>query len=125
MKFENVCQTLNQYFKQNAIFRVLMPFAMIGMYVCAGLSLLGNFIYLGSLMNPLLYIGFWLFALLTLSNCDFKSAANGFGIYGIGYIYSVLYSLIKYKSLAYGALLYVALYGYFAFMAYRKSEAMK
>ena len=121
MKFEQVCQTFNQYLSQQNYWRVLLPLAVPGMFVCAGLQLISNFIYLGAVVNVLSYVGFWLFLLLSLSTCSFRMSAIGLGIMGLDHVWNLLSSLFKYHSLNYSALLYLALYGGLAYLAYRKS----
>lgn len=121
MKLEQVCQTLNAYLSQKAVFRTLMPLASVMGIVFAALSLISNFIYLGGFVTALCFWGFVLGVLLTLSLCQFQMVAIALGIWAVDYAYGFLSSLIRYRSLSYGTLLYLVVYGLLAFLAYKKS----
>ena len=121
MKLEQVCQTLNAYLSQKSIFRTLMPLASVLTIVFAALSLLSNWIYLGSFVNALCFWGFVVGILLTLSLCQFQMLAIGLGLWAVDYAYTFLYNLIRFRSVAYGTLLYLVVYGLLAFFAYKKS----
>lgn len=123
MKLEQVCQTLNAYLSQKSVFRTLMPLGSVLAIVFAALSLVSNWIYLGSFVNALCFWGFVLGVLLTLSLCQFQMLAIALGVWAVDYAYSFLYSLIRYRSVAYGTLLYLVVYGLLAFLAYKKSLA--
>lgn len=62
MKFEQVCQSINMFFKQNPIIRVLIPISAPLMVGCAVIYALGYFIALGSAIQALSYVGFFFFA---------------------------------------------------------------
>jgi len=121
MNFEQVCQSLNVYFGQKPLFKVLLPLSVPLMFVCVILQELGRFVSLGSVVSALSFIGFFVGILLVLSNCNFKMAAIGFGIYALGYVYNVLLSLIKYQYINYSSIIYLLLYGFFAYEAYKKT----
>lgn len=121
MKLEQVCQTLNAYLSQKGPFRTLMPLAPVLAIVFAALNLVGNWISLGSFVYALCFIGFWVGLLLALSLCQFQMVAIGLGLWAVDYAYGFLYNLIRFRSLAYGSLLYLAFYGALAFLAYKKS----
>ncbi len=121
MKFEQVCQSLNAYFGQHPLFKVLLPLGTPIMLVCVILQEVGRFISLGSAMSTITLFGFFLGLLLVLALCNFKMAAIGMGVYALGYLYAVLRSLIKYQSISYSGILYVLLFGFLAYEAYRKS----
>lgn len=123
MKLEQVCQTLNAYLSQKAIFRTLMPLGGIMGIVFAALTLVNNWIYLGGFVGTLCFWGFVLGVLLTLSLCQFQMLAIALGLWAVDYAYSFLYSLIRYRSLSYGTLLSLVVYGLLAFLAYKKSLA--
>lgn len=121
MNFEQVCQSLNVYFGQKPIFKVLLPLSVPLMMVCVVLQEVGRFISLGSVVSAVTYIGFFLGLLLVLSTCNFKMAAIGLGIFALGYAYHVIYSLIKYQYINYSSVIYLLLYGFLAYEAYKKS----
>lgn len=62
MKFEQVCQTMNRYFLQKGIFKIMLPISTPIMIVCVGFQLLNRFVSIGGAMSTLTYIG----ALLSL-----------------------------------------------------------
>lgn len=121
MKFEQVCQSMNTYFSQNRIGRVMLPVSVPVLLVCAVLSVVADFISLGSIVNTLVYILFFFALILVLSCCNFRMAAIGMGIFALDYLYGFLYSLIKYRAVNYSSLIYVLLYAFFIYQAYRKS----
>lgn len=121
MKFEQVCQTMNSYFLQKGIFKILLPISTPIMIVCVGLQLLNRLISLGGAMNTLTYIGALLSLVLVISRCAFKIAAFGMGGLALGYLYTFLHTLIKYHSVNYSALIYVLVFGAFAYQVYKKS----
>lgn len=125
MKFEQVCQPLNQWFSQHPIFRVLLPLSMPLMFLCAGLRVLDNFISLGNAVITLTFLGFFLFLLLVVSTCDFRMTAAGLALFTLDYLIGLLSTLIRVHSLPWGSLIYVLVFGYLAFLAYRKSMSMK
>lgn len=124
MKFEQVCQPLNAYFAQHPVFRILLPLAIPLMLGCAGLNLLAFFISLGGVVNALVYLGFFLALLLVVSTCNFRMASVGLGLYALDYLLSMLRTLIKYHSMPYSSLIYCLVFGYLAFLAYRKSAIL-
>ena len=121
MKFEQVCQSLNAYFAQSPIFKVLLPLGTPILLVCAVLQDAAYFINLGSVMNVLTYLGFFLGLLLVLSLCNFRMVSIGLVIYAAGYVYSIIRSLIRYRSVSYSGILYLVFFGFLAYQAYRKS----
>lgn len=121
MKFEQVCQSINAFFAQNPIIRVMLPLSVPLMFVCVALQVLGNFISLGSVMSALSYIGFLFMLILALSECKFKMASIGLAIYAATYVYSLLRSIFKYHTVNWVSVIYLLLFGYFAFQSYRKS----
>lgn len=123
MKFEQVCQSGLAYFQQHPVFKILLPISMPLMLACAVLQLVQNLISLGGFVSALIFLGFFLMLILTLSQCNFRMAAVGLGLFALDYLWSFLSVLIKYHSLSYGVLLYLAVYGGLAFLSYKKSIA--
>lgn len=121
MKFEQVCQSGLAYFQQHPVFKVLLPISMPVMFGFVALRLLQNLISLGNFVSALTFLGFFLMLFLTLSQCNFRMSAFGLAGFALDYLLSFLTSLIKYKSLAYGSLLYLVVYGGLAFLSYKKS----
>lgn len=121
MKFEQVCQSINSYFSQNPIFRVLLPLSVPILLVCVVLDVVNCFISLGSVMNAIVYFIFVLAFLLVISTCNFKMIAISLGVEGLTYVYMIIYYLIKYRTFNYSAIIYLLVYGFLAYQAYRKS----
>lgn len=121
MKFEQLCQSINMFFMQNPIIRVLIPISTPIMVVCVVFHVLGYFIVLGSAIQALSFLGFFFTLLLILSECRFKMAAIGLGIYSLMHIYSVLRSLWKYHMMNWGSIVYLLVFGYLTYQCYRKS----
>lgn len=120
MKFEQVCRTLGEYFSQHRLFRVLLPLSEAVMLVCAVLSILGNIISLG-VLSSIIYMLFWTGVVLSLGKCNFKMVAAGFGIYTINYLLNIVLTLGRVQYLSIATLLYALLFGFFAYLAYKKS----
>lgn len=121
MKFEQVCQTLNAYFAQHSLFRILLPLSVPVMIVCAAIQLVSSFISIGSVASAIVLFAFYLFLVLTISTCNFRMTAAGLGIYALYYVIALVKNLIKFRSLSWGALIYLVVYGGLAFLAYKKS----
>lgn len=121
MKFEQVCQSLSVYFSQKPIFKVLLPLSVPLMFICVILQELNRFISVGSVVSSLSYIGFFVALLMVLSTCNFKMASIGLAIFSLGYVYNVLYNVIKYQYINYSSVIYLLLYGFFTYQAYKKS----
>ena len=115
MKFEQVCQTALAYFQQHPVFKILLPISMPLMLVCVVLRLVQNLVSLGSFVSALIFFAFLLMLFLTVAQCNFRMAAVGLAGFALDYLLSFVVSLIRYHSLAYGTLLYLA------FLSYKKS----
>lgn len=121
MKFEQVCQSLNEFFMQKSIARVLLPLAVPLMFICVAFQWLGNFVSLGGVANAVSYLGFFFMMALVLSLCNFKMAAIGFIVFSLLYGFNVVKSLIKYRSMNWAGIIYLAVYLFFAYQSYKKS----
>lgn len=121
MKFEQVCQTLNAYFTQHSLFRILLPLSVPIMIICAVIHLVDGFISIGSVASAIVMFGFYLFLILAVSTCNFLMAAAGLGIYALYFVISLVRNLIQFRILSWAALVYLAVYGGLAFLAYKKS----
>ena len=87
MKLEQVCQTLNAYLSQKALFRTLMPLGAIMGIVFAALSLISNFIYLGGFVTALCFWGFVLGMLLLCPCASSRCWPFALGIWAVDYAY--------------------------------------
>lgn len=121
MKFEQVCQSALAYFQQHPVFRILLPLSIPIMFVAALLDILGIFVSLGSFVNALIFFAFFLALFLTLAQCNFRMAGIGLGVYALSSLIVLLIDIIKYKFMPYGTLVHLLVYGFLAFLAYKKS----
>lgn len=121
MKFEQLCQSINMFFMQNPVIRILIPISAPIMLACAALQALGCFIALGGVVQALSYLGFFFMMLLILSECKFKMASTGLGVYTLMQGYLVLRSLLKYHVMNWGSIVYLLVFGYLTYLCYRKS----
>lgn len=121
MKFEKVGMALLEYCQENRILKVLLSLDVILLIGSAVINLLGNFISMGSLVNSLAGWIFYLGIILVIARSNYKMLSIGLGIALIECVYQILRSLIKYKSLSWGALIPALIYGFFVYQAYRKS----
>jgi len=121
MKFEQVCQSMNTFFKQNPIIRILIPISIPIMLICVAFQVMGYFIALGSVMQTVSYLGFFFMVLLVLSECRFKMAFIGLGIYALMHVYPTLLSLLKFHAMNWGGIINLLFFGYLAYQCYRKS----
>lgn len=78
MKFEQVCQTLINFFSQNSLVRICMPVCIPFMLICAAIQCIDDFISLGSVVHTAAFLGFLFALLLTLSVCSFRKKALSF-----------------------------------------------
>lgn len=121
MKFEQVSQSMYEFFIQNHVVRAVMPYAVLLMFLFEALSVLGHFVTLGSAVGVISYIGFLFMAILVLSLCNFRMAAIGFGIYALQYLHYVLKYLLRDYRMEWGSAIYFVVYVYFAYQCYKKS----
>ena len=121
MKFEQVCQTINTFFKQNPVIRILIPISVPLMLLCVAFQVLGNFIELGGFIQAVSYLGFFFMVILVLSECRFKMAFIGLGVYAVMHVYTILRFLLKYKIMSWASIMNLLDFGYLAYQCYRKS----
>lgn len=119
MKLDQVCQTMKEYFSQNAIMRVLLPIAPVLLYVLTALRVLGNFVSLGAVVHTLVYVCFFGAVILVLSNCQFRDLFIGTGVMSVLYLIELVICLFR-GYLSYSTLIYLVLYGLVAFLSYKK-----
>lgn len=121
MKFEQVCKSMNTFFTQNAVIRILLPISIPIMMVCVILQWIGCFIALGGAINAVAFLGFFFTVVLVMSTCNFKIVSWGLGIYSMIHVYNIARSLFKYHTLNWGSFIYLVVFGYFAYQCYKKS----
>lgn len=125
MKIEQLCQTLHEYLAQFSQVRVLFPLAAPVLYVCGAIFVVNVFISFGSVISALAFLLGIVMMVLTLAQCQFLSLAIGLGLYALNYAVGVVRSLVLYRYVAYGSLIYLLFYGLLAYLAYRKSLSLR
>ena len=120
MGFENVCKSLNNYFSNNKLFAPLQVFALPVTIVCAALLVLNNFISFSGFQHIVL-IAFWLFFFILLAGENYLMVAVALGLKAVDYLIPFLRGLFKYHSFWWYYVLYVAIFGYLAYVSYKRS----
>lgn len=119
---ENVSNELKKYFESKPIVSSLLGLDMIIIYVSVALMALSSFVYLGGIISGLLFYVFILSILLCLANKKFDALMIGLGVKAILEIISFFRQLFnKYLGFSWGALFAVLIYGFFTYMAYKKT----
>lgn len=124
MEFNQVCQSLQQFFLSNRFCKVLMPLSVPLMFAGAGLTLLNRFISVGGFVSAAAYFAFMLGLLMVLSNQLFQLASYGLGIWAAAYVLSFLQTALfnKYVHIiTWGNVVYSLVWGYLAYLLYKKS----
>lgn len=121
MGIENVGIVFNEYCCNNKFLKVLLPINIPLLFIFAILRNVQNFISIGSSTGAIVFFGFILSALLTFSKSEYRMLSIGLGIYSLDYVYSIVRYLFKYHILNWSSIIYLVVWGFFAFMAYKKS----
>lgn len=125
MGIEEVGVVFHEYCLQNRFLKLVLPISSILLLVAAVLRNIQNFISMGSLMATIVYVVFILAILLSFAKAEYKNMSIGMGLFLLDYVYSFFHTLMKYHRLNWSALAYLALWFFFAGMAYLKSEKLK
>lgn len=121
---ENVSSELKTYFEGKPIISSLLAFDMYILLGCSALRFLDVFVNLGSIISALLYYVFILGILLCLAKKNFFALTIGLGIEAlINLIYIIRYLPGDYGFFSWSSLFGLAIYGFFAFMAFKKYSA--
>ena len=121
MEIEKVGAVFQDYCISNKILKILLPLGIPMLMIGAVLNDLDNFVRLGVGISVIAYVAVILGILLTFARSEYKMMSIGIGIYVIGYIYNIVYYLIKYHTISWSSILYSFIWGFFTFMAYKKS----
>lgn len=124
MGIEKVGMAFHEYCVSNKILKVLLPLSMPVLLVTAALGFIQDFVSLGSVLGALIYVGFFLGILLTFAKSEYRILSIGLCIHAAGYVFGIVKLLIKYHSLSWSSLIYILAWGFFAYMAYKKSIKM-
>lgn len=121
---ENVSNELKKYFEGKPILPALLAFDMYLLLGCSALRFLDIFINLGGIISGLLYYVLILGILLCLAKKNFFALTIGLGIEAlIDLIYLIKYMSGDYGFFSWSSLFGLLVYGFFAFMAFKKYSA--
>lgn len=124
MGIEKVGIVFNEYCCNNKFLKVLLPINIPLLFIFAILRNVQNFISIGSSTGTIVYIGFILSVLLTFSKSEYRMLSIGLGVFSLDYVFNILRSLFKYHLLNWSSIIYLVVWEFFAFMAYKKSLRM-
>ncbi|MGI6621991.1 MAG: hypothetical protein GX227_09315 [Clostridiaceae bacterium] len=121
---ENVNVELKKYFESKPILSSLIGMDMIILYGCAALMLIGAFAYLGGIISSIIYYAFFLGILLCLANNNYQALMIGLGVKAlIELITFIKWLFNEYLGFSWSSLFAVLVFGFFAFMAFKKYSA--
>lgn len=121
---ENVNGELKKYFESKPVLSSLLGIDMIILYGCVALSILSVFVYLGGIISSIIYYAFFLGVLLCLANNNFMALMIGFGVKAIIELISFFRWLFsEYLGFNWSSLFAVLVFGFFAYMAFKKYSA--
>lgn len=121
MEIEKVGAVFHDYCLSNKILKIMLPLGIPMIMIGALLKGVDHFINLGSGINVIAYVAVILGILLTFAKSEYKMMSIGIGIYVLGFLYNTVVFLIKYQSISWTSILYALIWGFFSYMAYKKS----
>lgn len=121
MGIEKVGAVFHEYCSQNKFLKVLLPINLPLLFIMAGLRVFQNFVNLGSGVGVVVYVGFILGVLLTFAKAEYQMLSIGIGILCFDYVYGFVHTLFRFHRLNWSSILYLLMWGLFAYMAYKKS----
>ena len=121
---ENVSNELKTYFEGKPILSSLLAFDMYILVGCSALRFLDIFVYLGGIISGLLFYVFILGILLCITKKNFFALTIGLGVEAlINLIYLIKYMTATYAFFSWSSLFGLIIYGFFAYMAFKKYSA--
>ncbi len=121
MRLEIVGQTLYQYFLENRLFKILLPFDKVFLLGSSILNLFSFFIDLGEFVHYLLLLGFLLGILLSFAKSNYLLLTIGFGLLGVRNVFLALYILLGYREFPWSQALLLTVSAVLMFQSYKKS----
>lgn len=119
---ENLNRELKKYLEGKPVVSALLSFDMIVLYVAAGLMLLNLITPLGGFVSGLLLYVLLLGVVLCLANNNFTALMIGLGVKaGIEIVYLLISIFGKYRAFSWSSLYAAVIFGFFAFLAYKKT----
>jgi len=120
---ENVSNELKKYFESKPVLSALLPVDMYLFFGCVILQFIMVFANLGGFISSLVYYLFFLSLLLCLANKNFFALMIGLGVKALTELIDFIKYLAKYEMFMWGYLFAILVYGFFAYMAFRKYSA--
>lgn len=124
MGIEKVGVVFNEYCLEHKILKILLPLSVPILIIAAILRDVQSLISLGSAVTAAAFICYIIGILLVFAKAEYQIMALGMGLYSIGYAISFLRSLIKYQMFSWSAAIYLLVWGFLAYLAYKKSIAL-
>lgn len=122
MGIEKVGIVWHEYCSNNKFLKILLPISIPLLLITAVIRLIENFVSFGSAAAVVIYVLFILGILLVFANSAYQILAMGFGIAAVDSVCSILRNLFKsHPTFNWSAFLYVFIWGFFAYLAYKKS----
>ncbi len=121
---ENVSNELKTYFEGKPILSSLLAFDMYILLGCCALRFLDIFVNLGGIISGLLFYVFILGVLLCIAKKNFFALTIGLGVEAlIDLIYLIKNLPGNYGFFSWSSLFGLLIYGFFAYMAFKKYSA--
>ncbi|MDD4146641.1 MAG: hypothetical protein PHS83_06090 [Clostridia bacterium] len=121
--YQRISMELKNYFAEQRVFRILLPWDMIFIFGCAGIMVLNKFISVGGLLSTIAYYGFFLGLILAFANLNNRFVYSGFFIYAVLNAYDVIYHgvlLRMFRFLDYHSLITLIIFGYLGYLVYKQ-----
>lgn len=120
---DNLRYELKTYLSRKPFFNIILPLDVFLVFGGISIVIINHFLNLGGLIYSIAYYSFILGLLLSFANNHDKYLYSGLFTYSAYYAMLVLQSAIfaKYKFLDFYSLITCLIFGYFAYLAYKKS----
>jgi len=119
MGIEQVGAVFNKYCQDHIMLKMMLPLGMPILIIMAALQVVHHLRGLGSIAGTIVYICYILGILLVFAEAQYRGLALGMGIYSLVIVF--LRSLIQLHRFNLSAMIYLLLWSFFAYMAYKKS----
>lgn len=121
MGIEKVGVVFNEYCLEHKILKILLPLSVPILIIAAVLRDVQSLVSLGSAVTAVAFVGYIIGILLAFAKAEYQMMALGMGLYSIGYAIYFLRSLIKYQVFGWSSAIYLLVWGFLAYLAYKKS----
>lgn len=121
MGIEKVGVVFNKYCQNYKMLKMLLPLGMPILTIMAVLQAVHQLGSLGSIAGTVVYICYIMGILLVFAEAQYRCLAFGMGIHSLGYVMVFIRSLVQLHQFNWSAMIYLLVWSFFAYMAYRKS----